>query len=253
MSDRTIIYTAIAGGYDNLKLPWDDALPGRPEADPSEQNGLLRIAFMDDPDLCASTDCSGWRIERMSSVSMDPLMRAKRYKVLAHEALPPGTEFSLWVDGSMEFSSSLHPRELALQYLGDADLALYRHPKRSCSYDEAHACGRAHLDDPDVMARQMNRYRAEGYPRNNGLAECSVILRRHTPAVASLNELWWEEINNGSRRDQLSFDYTCWKLGIKYALFPGTRYDCRDFKMHPHLKPRGSRQSNPGSTGSPRL
>jgi hypothetical protein len=245
-----IIYTAITGGYDNLKPPWGE-----------DPGSTARLAFVDNPDLYAGTGCPGWRIglcpgwqiELMGLACLDPLMQAKRCKVLSHEALPPETEFSLWVDGSMEFSSSLHPRELALQYLGDADLALYRHPKRSCSYDEAHACGRAHLDDPDVMARQMNRYRAEGYPRNNGLAECSVILRRHTPAVASLNELWWEEINNGSRRDQLSFDYTCWKLGIKYALFPGTRYDCRDFKMHPHLKPRGSRQSNPGSTGSPRL
>ena len=248
MSDRTIIYTAIAGGYDNLKPPWDDTLPGRPEADPSEQDGLLRIAFMDEPDLCASTGCSGWRIERMSSVNMDPLMRAKRYKVLAHEALPSGTAFSLWVDGSMEFSSRLHPGELARQYLGDADLALFRHPSRVCLYDEAYVCSLKGLDDPGVMAAQMGRYRAEGYPRNNGLAECCVILRRHTPAVARLNEMWWGEITNGSRRDQLSFGYACWKLGIKYALLPGS-HTSMEFKIHPHLKPREFRQSGSGSAG----
>ena len=237
---RSIIYTAIAGGYDNLKPPWGDA-PGSP----------ARIAFVDNPDSYSGTGCPGWQIEPMVPSRMDPLMQAKVYKVLAHMMLPPGTEYSLWVDGSMEFSSGLHPGRLAQECLGDADLALFRHPSRSCLYDEALICSRRGLDDPAVMARQMNRYRAEGYPRNNGLAECSVILRRHTPAVARLNELWWEEINKGSRRDQLSFNYVCWKLGIKHALLPGTRYTAMEFKMHHHLKPRMSRPPGHGPTGSP--
>jgi Protein of unknown function (DUF616). len=221
MSDRSIIYTAIAGGYDNLKPPRNDVHPGRPEVDLQEQDGSLRIAFLDNPDLCAVTRCPGWQIEPMASSCMDPLMQAKRYKVLAHEVLPPGAEFSLWVDGSIEVGVDLHPEVLALRYLKEVDLALFRHAHRNCLYDEARACQLRRLDDSMVMARQMNRYRAEGYPRNNGLAECCVILRRHTSAVTKLNELWWREINNGSRRDQLSFNYACWKLGLKYSLLPG--------------------------------
>ena len=230
---ESIIYTAIAGGYDSLKPPWGE-----------DPGGTVRLAFVDNSD-----SCPGWRIEPMDFPCMDPLMRAKRYKVLAHEALPSGTAFSLWVDGSMEFSSRLHPGELARQYLGDADLALFRHPSRVCLYDEAHVCSLKGLDDPGVMAAQMGRYRAEGYPRINGLAECSVILRRHTPAMARFNEMWWREIVNGSRRDQLSFNYVCWKLGIKYALLPGTRHTCVEFKMHHHLKPRMLRQPGFGSAG----
>jgi hypothetical protein len=234
MSDRAIIYTAIAGGYDNLKPPMN---AGEPEQDRS-----LRIAFVDNPVICAGVDCPGWQIQQMSSISTDPLMQSKRYKVLAHEVLPPGTEFSLWVDGSMEFSSRLHPGELARLYLADADLALFKHPIRDCLYDEAHRCDVGKMDDSAVIARQMNRYRAEGYPRNNGLAECCVILRRHTPAVARLNEMWWKEIAEGSRRDQLSFGYVCWKLGMKYALFPGTRYTVMEFKTCRHIKPRNFRR-----------
>jgi hypothetical protein len=245
MSDRSIIYTAIAGGYDNLKPPRDDVSPGRPEDDLPGQDVPLRIAFMDNPDLYAGTGCPGWQIEPMASSCMDPLMQAKRYKVLAHEVLPPGTEFSLWVDGSMEFSSRLRPDEMARLYLVDADLALFKHPIRNCLYDEAHRCDVVKLDDSAVMAKQMNRYRAQGYPRNNGLAECAVILRRHTPAVARLNEMWWKEIVEGSRRDQLSFDYVCWKLGMKYALFPGTRHTCMEFKSYSHTKPRNFRKPKP--------
>ena len=233
MSDRSIIYTAIAGGYDNLKPPWGD-----------NPNSPTRLAFVDNPDLCAGTGCPGWQIEPMSSICMDPLMQAKSYKVMAHKVLPAGTEFSLWVDGSMAFNAGLHPGDLALRYLKDADLALFRHPIRDCLYDEAHRCNVGKMDDSSVMARQMNRYRAEGYPRNNGLAECAVILRRHTPAVARLNEMWWKEIAEGSRRDQLSFGYVCWKLDVKYAFFPGTRHTCTDFKTYRHIKPRNFRKSS---------
>jgi hypothetical protein len=45
-------------------------------------------------------------------------------------------------------------------------------------------------------------------------------LRRHTQAVRAFNEAWWTEIVRGSWRDQLSFDYISWKLGISYVNFP---------------------------------
>jgi hypothetical protein len=227
----SVIYTAITGGYDILKPPAGIEVPG--------QDVPLRIAFMDDPDLQSRSNHRGWHeIKPTASICMDPHMQSRRYKILAHEVLPPGTEFSLWVDGSVEFNSDLHPEVLARQFLGNSDLALFRHRLRDCLYDESHACQRLRLDDPSVMARQMNRYRAEGYPRNNGLAECAVILRRHTPSTARLNELWWQEVSNGSRRDQLSFNYACWKLGIKHSLLPGTMLDNPFFKWHPHAKAR---------------
>ena len=47
-----------------------------------------------------------------------------------------------------------------------------------------------------------------------------MILRRHTDAIRRLNEAWWNEIVRGSRRDQLSFNYVAWKLGLSYATFP---------------------------------
>lgn len=230
MSDGSIIYTAIAGGYDRLKPPRGGDARG--------QEAVRRIAFVDNPALCGGVGCPGWQIEIMPSICMSPHMQSRRHKILAHEVLPAGTEFSLWVDGSIEFDASLHPEDLARQFLGNADLALFRHASRNCLYDEAHHCQRRRLDDPGVMARQVNRYRAEGYPRNNGLAECTVILRRHTPIVSRLNDLWWQEISNGSRRDQLSFNYACWKLGIRFSLLPGTIAENPLFKCHAHARPR---------------
>lgn len=66
----------------------------------------------------------------------------------------------------------------------------------------------------------MARYRAEGLPEDAGLIEAPVILRRHTDAIRRLNESWWGEIVRASRRDQLSFNYVAWKLGLRYGTFP---------------------------------
>ena len=257
--DGTIIYTAIAGGYDMLKEPRrKDPTPSVETIAPGVRvihgvHGILgagrhptvpdpspprRLAFVDNPVLCGAGGCPGWEVTPMSSICMEPLMQAKRYKVLAHEVLPAGTEYSLWVDGSIEVAADLRLEDLIEWYLGDHDISLFPHPYRDCAYDEAHKCGLGGLDDHGVMARQMNRYRREGYPRDNGLAECGVILRRHTPDIARLEGLWWGEINCGSRRDQLSFDYCCWKLGIRYRRMPGHICDNPHFVRHRHVRGR---------------
>ena len=45
-----------------------------------------------------------------------------------------------------------------------------------------------------TIARQMRRYRREGYPVDNGLYESGVILRRNTDKVSKVIEYWWLRI-----------------------------------------------------------
>jgi hypothetical protein len=68
-----------------------------------------------------------------------------------------------------------------------------------------------------------------GYPKGKGLSETSAVLRKNTAKIVSFNEAWWSEISRGSRRDQLSFDFLVWKLGIKRRHFS---VDC--FRWSPH-------------------
>ena len=77
------------------------------------------------------------------------------------------------------------------------------------------------IDDKNVIFNQVSRYTKEGYPPDNGLSELPVILRRNTEKIKELNELWMYEIEHGSFRDQISFDYCAWKLGIKVNHFDG--------------------------------
>ena len=87
------------------------------------------------------------------------------------------------------------------------------------------------------MKKQVERYKIEGYPENLGLSECTVILRRHTNQIKEFNEAWWEEIKNGSRRDQLSFDYVARKMNLKVNYFAGhLRAENYLFKRNFHNK-----------------
>ncbi len=212
-----VVYTAVTGGYDLLKPV--------PEWLKASANFT---AFLDDPSFALNFSVRersqklGWLPETISETdfnSLDPCRVAKRFKVLAHEYFPRA-EFSLWVDGCVELLIPYSLPELVRIFLKDADICVFRHPKRDCLYEEAKAVLRQRLDTKERVHSQVQRYRTEGYPERAGLVEATVILRRHTARVKEFNEAWWQEIEEGSRRDQISFNYVARKLGMRYAEFP---------------------------------
>lgn len=216
MNERWV-YTSIVGGKDALKEGHNKA-------------GDVRFHAFVHP----VQESADWEVEDALLDNPDPNRCAKKYKVLAHKYFPHA-EYSLWIDGSTTLLTPMD--ELIDLYLKDHDIALHKHYMRDCAYDEAMVCGAMGLDGADVISKQMARYFiGEKYPAHNGLAECTIILRRHTPQIQALNELWWKEISEGSRRDQLSFNYCCWKTGVRYQEMVNTVYNSPSFKVEKHLK-----------------
>ena len=55
------------------------------------------------------------------------------------------------------------------------------------------------------MLNQYNRYLNDGFEDKFGLAECSILVRKHNDRVLiDLMNMWWEEFRRGVKRDQLS-------------------------------------------------
>jgi hypothetical protein len=212
---RRVVYTAIFGGYEVL----DDPGP-IPE-------GWARICFTDGQDHPA------WRVVRTTPALADPWRSIKILKLLPHRVFP-NAECSLWIDGNFSVRCDLD--ELVSTYLRDADVAVHAHPDRDCAYDEALLCMALKRDVPGTMHAQMLRYAFEGFPRHAGLTANGVLLRRHTDAVRALNELWLREVEGGSRRDQLSFTYAAWRLGVRYAVFDSHLWNGPLFANRPHAK-----------------
>jgi len=141
------------------------------------------------------------------------------YKIKSHLFFGPW-EFSVWVAGALKIVNA-DISALVEKYLADADLAVLAHPRRDCLYKEAEA--RAKAGDTGFRIRdQMTRYMDAGYPPHNGLAETDLILRRNgSNDLRHFEELWWAEVVKGARAS-LSFNFVAWKMGLKYAIIPGT-------------------------------
>ena len=206
MADRIVVYTAVFGAINDLVCPpvW-------------RSRSVEFHTFLDETryDLWSDRESNhGWHVHRPKYLCDDVRRQARAHKCLSHE-LFPDADVTLWIDGCLRLCQPVE--ELISGLLHAEDLCVFTHQERSCLYDELTACIEMRKDDPAVMERQVNRMRSSGYPQNKGLAETTAVLRRHTPEINEFNRRWWEIVGTESLRDQLSFDFVCWQMGLDYS------------------------------------
>jgi hypothetical protein len=208
-----VVYTALAGGRDVLGEP--GRLP----------DGWTAVAFTD------GATHPGWAVLPLPNGDLGPKRAAVAVKVLAHRVFPDA-RLSLWLDANFHVGCDLEA--LAAEALAGADVALHAHPERDCLYDEALACIELGRDAAATICAQVVRYAQLGFPPRAGLGATGVVLRRHTAAVAALNDDWWAEVAAGSCRDQLSLDYVAWRRGISIGRFASDLWNGPLFGWRPH-------------------
>lgn len=168
---------------------------------------------------------------------VSPFLAARRKKVLYHE-LFPRSKCTLWIDGNIRVTDDF-VREASSQ---EWDIAISKHGYRDCVYQEAEACMHLGKDVPARVHPQICKYLNEGYPPHNGMVESGVLFRRNKRHVRELCEVWWGEIEKYSHRDQLSFNYACWKTGTEYSTYPVSIRDDKRIEILPHV-PREMRRN----------
>jgi hypothetical protein len=160
---------------------------------------------------------------------------ARHFKACPHRYID--ADVWIWVDGNVRLLAP--PEVIVEQYLGGDDLAIFRHPDRACLFAEAQFCAQHGKDKPAVLQAQTDRYKREGMPRNWGLPETRVVIRRNTPQMRELGEAWWAEMERHSVRDQVSIPYVCWKLGIRWKEIPGRCWPGNKSEHFYYAKHRG--------------
>jgi hypothetical protein len=229
MAEKLVIYTAIMGGirdnYSRSLVPLK--VMGKLDSD-------TRVVLITDKKGAADYPLvKQGRWELMEPIWGHPNpRRVARYHKLHPHILFPDVDMSIWVDGSQEITTD--PRHAFDKYMKEHDIAAFKHPERTCVYQEGRACERLKKDNPQKIQQQMARYRSEGYPNFNGMVETTMTCRRHTSEVEKFNEAWWFELQRGSLRDQLSFNFVSWKLGVPYTHIPGCRDKSPYCKFYPH-------------------
>ena len=198
--NRFVIYTSIVGPYNGL-LP-QIQFPG------------VDFVCITDQDLKSKY----WKIIQIPP-SKDPARDSRKAKILPHLYLAD-YEYSMYVDGNCLVLRN--PIPLIEKALEKHPMAHFDHQNssdsRNCIYAEHQAIlelyqktGRL-KDDLTLMEQQINRFKKEGFPENFGLIKGGVLIRSHLdPKLIQVMEQWWEIVQTGSKRDQLSFNYVAWK------------------------------------------
>lgn len=198
MSNTIVIYTAITTGYDNLKVP------------SFVSEGVDYIAFSD-----VDVKSDFWRVIVIDNdEGLDSVRMARKVKILGHSILRE-YDFSIWIDGNVDVLGDI--KELS-GLLDDYALVTFKHPARSCIYEEAIACIEHKKEEVEVIERHLGRLKLADYPEMNGLVESNVIFRRYSAEVDALMLSWFSEVMLSTKRDQLSFNYVCWLHNFKYGV-----------------------------------
>lgn len=221
MNKRRVVYTVIIGNYDLLREVR--------EVDPS----VDYICITDNTELTSKT----WKLvavdQNFSALRSD--MKNRLYKMFPNRFFPDYEE-SLYVDGNIEIMASVS--SLFDTYLAEGDIAIPRHPLRTCLYDEAEACRAGGKGNAETILDQVKFYREQGFPEKAGLFENNVLLRRHNRTfVTALMEAWWQQFQLFSQRDQISLQYCVWKLGGSIVpLLEGPRETSKYLRLRLHCK-----------------
>jgi hypothetical protein len=194
--NKKVVYTCITGGYDNLLEPT------------YLTSDFDYVCFTDNIDMKSDV----WQIRPLPKEveGLSQIKKQRYVKINAHKVLKE-YDLSIWVDGCVTVKGDLN--ELLKKVLKD-DCAVYvpQHPHRNCIYAEADACISMKKDVKENIAPQIERYKNEGFPKNYGLLQSNIMVRKHNDKdCIKLMETWFEELKNGSHRDQLSFNYASWK------------------------------------------
>ena len=138
-------------------------------------------------------------------------------------------EVSVWIDSNIQITHQDFYEKVVELDITDVPISSMWHLYRHCIYEEAFAVVNLMVEHEKVVVDWCHHIRKEHYPRGNGLCETNVLYRKQLlPITNSFNKLWWECINSYSRRDQLSFNYVLWKVGIPCVYFLGEGKNVRN-------------------------
>ncbi len=218
---KAVIYTAILGNVDDLI---------EPEVKPS----VRCVCFSD-----RSRRSTTWEIRSWDSIA-DTLPDympghataiSRYFKLLPHRHFPD-EDVTIWIDGS----DCLRGDPTTIIPF-DEDMILFKHPERTCIYQEMKAIAGYRKDTTENIQRATARYRSLGVPERVGLAACSMIWCRKTDGAIDFCERWWKEfVDSGMRRDQPAWAYCNWIRPCSTRFLPGNHQSNQFVKRRAHKR-----------------
>ncbi len=228
---RVAVYTALFGSYDILR-------------EPLLQPDNIDYYVLTDQEI---PEGSVWK--RLDASAVIPaeyqgdLVLSNRWCKIHPHLVFKDYQYSVYIDSNIWVFSDLTPLTAGLDSF---PVAMFRHKRRDCVYDEVQACLEQKKDTKKSLKAHLEVIRSHGVPSNWGLLEASVIARKHFDSrCVELMDAWWKSFFRNSRRDQIALIDCLWLRGIKPSII-GTLGDnlqkCDLFFQMLHKGPEAARQ-----------
>lgn len=218
--DGLVVYTVVTGGYEQ-------------PSDPRDALGLDAdvVIFTDDP---AQLPAAMQPIARRLSFDGPPQLASRHPKMLPHLYFPDH-ERSIYVDANFHLLTD--PRPLAAGLSADRPMTVLRHSERSTPVAEARLVVERGFASWLEVRDHFDRQRAAGFdPAASVLSYGGFLARRHgTPELVSAMDAWWEQFEQGVRRDQLSLDFALWSAGVEPTRLPLHNHRNEHWVRIPHV------------------
>ena len=231
---KVLVYSCVTGNYDNLES-------GLLASTALAEDSVQYVLYTDQ--LTAGAPAQNYQHPGCTITwELRPLLwhnplcarRTSRWHKVNSHLVSGDADYTVWLDGTQRIRSIALGVTLLKSLEANCELASFQHPDRTCAYQEMHECIRLKKDNPTLMQRQMDQYRHARFPPYRGLVETSCVVRKSTANIIAFNQLWWQQIQEHSYRDQLSFNYAVWCLNLTYGHIPGQRLKSPFFEYAPH-------------------
>lgn len=205
---RIAIYTAVFGNYDPIKTQIAQNFP------------VDFICFTDQ-----KIEHPNWQIITVPAED-NPRQQAKYYKLIPHHVMVlRHYDCLIWIDGSFQIERADFA-EWVISAIGDSGWAMFPHADLKCIYEEADQMADTikYADAP--IRQQVDFYRSDNYPEQNGLYACGLIARdMKNKQWHIICDDWWQENKTHSLRDQISLPYVLWKNKGSIDIIEAALYD----------------------------
>ena len=214
---KICVYTCITGDYDNVHEV------------KKKETGVDYLLFTNNKSVVSNS----WQVVYIEDPNLDNQRLSRKIKMLGHPIIDKNYEISVWQDASVVFQKSVVT--FVQTYLKNNSFAAFLHHVRDCIYDEAMACIKKKKDKKEIILKQLDFLRKEGFPEHYGLCEMTVFIKKHhDPLVKKTMEMWFDMVCRYSKRDQLSFMYCVFKNKLKIDFIPLNVWDNEWFSCYPH-------------------
>lgn len=145
---------------------------------------------------------------RIPPEGVDPVLWNREQKLMH----PPKVGlWSLYLDGSLSPKGPM--ADTVESWLGKHDMALFKHPWRTCAYDEIDECVRVGKIAASEGDKARSMLMLAGFPKHFGLWACGMIARRsHSNALQIYTAPPWWALTKELPRDQIWLPFVLWQI-----------------------------------------